>query len=169
LAELLVVVTVITATLTVLFVQISGIFVNYTNKIYNYDTANALYAGYTMKKALSSEKLTNIINDENFITDGYLKMDLSTLNIDTFTSQPNNTTAADFYKTLVQSLGIREMYFTLYNPLSLQNSDNISSGLKNYLKTINLEDETSNNIYRIILVLKDGSYSTATIDLKNNI
>lgn len=167
LAELLIVVTIITTTLTILFLQISSLFINYTNKIYNYDTANSLYAGYTLKKAFQSEDLTNIVTDAGFVKNDYLKIDLNMLSIDTFLTTPVNTSGSDFYETLVNSLNIKEMYFTTYDPTKLASSSDISFGLKKYLNSIKLDEELDDNVYRIVLVLEDDSYSSLVISFSS--
>lgn len=152
LAETIVVVGIVATTLVLFYSQINELYRNYARNA-KYNTAETVHAVHNIKKYIG----------QNYKTELATYFDTSSTSIRDITSY--NFDATGYYSALVTNLGIKRVYFSLYNindlfaNYTLPVAEDANASFLDFLKTLSVKDNKE-DVYRIILILNNGNYTS---------
>lgn len=148
LAETIIVIAIIAIAITSLYVNTINMYIKQNNELTKYNTVDGLYSAMQIKKYFSNSENTFI---SNISQNNYLDVInyLDNLNI-------------SYKKDFINSLDIKNIYFTTYDIDSFLSTSTIDSSIKKFLNNITYEKNLCK--YRYIIVFNDQSYSTVGVD-----
>lgn len=142
LTETIIAITIIATIITVIYALAMSNYSNQNNSVMRYNTTDGLYIAKEVEKLFEESQSENIAS-VNAAPNHYINMTSSK-------------------KQVIESLGIKKLYFSIYDMTDLLQNEKFPVSISNQLKS--LDYDVNKCSYRYLMIFTDNSYSTVGVE-----